>query len=162
GAGTLGIPGNDGSELSERLVGLAAVMQRNRAGNGGVEAIGLRCRRTFDQHGAALDQQRGGGTGQGCTNDGLGGRLGAGAAGTEDGNGKYRACGKRRGEGSHHGLSEMGCVPRQRRARGFVAAAWPEVRKAALPLPSKSDLSDFDTLLVPNSGKPELGGRGEE
>jgi hypothetical protein len=30
-----------------------------------------------------------------------------------------------------------------------------------LPLPSKSDLSDFDNEMT-NSGKPELDGRGEE
>jgi hypothetical protein len=77
------------------FVGLAAVMQRNRAGDRGVEAIGLRRRGIFDQRRAAPDQKRGRGPGQGCANDGLGGHLRAGAVGTQDGNGKHRTRGKR-------------------------------------------------------------------
>ena len=98
GAGTIGIPGDDGGDFGQRLVGLAAAVQRGSAGNHGIETGGIRRCRIIDQRRAALAQQRGGGICQRCANDGLGGRLGAGSVGAQDSNGKHRACGKRRNE----------------------------------------------------------------
>ena len=50
------VPGGDRVDLGERLVGLAAVMERRGANDHRIETVGLQRRRIVDQRGATFDQ----------------------------------------------------------------------------------------------------------